>query len=360
MIKKIVSKITEKLNRKVSKNSNNLNLLPKREMVENILKLKNIFNFENIDEKIFVDIPASSPSIFFSLPKVGVTNRKHRIKIKDPFNQNDLIELEADIEIFFDLPKNQRGLHMSRIEKAMQEFQNAGLTIKDYAFNLIKYAATLQDRPSGEIEVKFNYEKVTHKNSSGRLSHEILGIIFKAHLNESKNLTHKIGLSVPFMNACPCPQRWSIREFHHYLRKLGFNDEEIYKISAAVNFGTHTNLGQADVIIEDLNDNINYNDLYMLLDKSVLITRELLSGRDEFEFIKEALLKEQFCEDVAREIIRNIVNDFKNNLNPESLLEIVVEVNESIHFHNLKVEIKDKFKNILENILDTDEAKEDF
>lgn len=351
MIKKVLSKLMKNRNQpqinsftalhRFSIINNNL------EETNNILKLKNIFNFNNIDEKIFVDIPATKPNFVFPLQKVGVTNRKHKIKIKDIFNEKENIDVEADVRIFFELPAYQRGLHMSRIEKAMQRFQDAGLEIRKYAFNLIKYAAELQNRSSGELEIEFYYEKLIDKNSSGRKAHEILQVLLFAKLLDNDKVNYRIGLSVPFMNACPCPQRWAIRDFYHKLKALNLDDQSIYQFASMINFGTHTNLGNATLIIEDLNNNITYQDLYLILDESVLITRELLSGKDEFEFIRSALIKEQFCEDAAREIVKNLVQKLKNRLDPKSFVEINVEVNESIHFHNLKVEIKDNFENIL-------------
>ena len=317
---------------------------------ENLLKHKNIHNFDNIDEKHFVDIPATKPSVIFPLPKIGVTNRKHKIKIKDIFDEQKTIEVEADIKIFFDLPSDQRGLHMSRIEKAMQQFQNTCLDIRQYASNLLKYAAELQNRNYGKIEIEFYYEKLINKNSSGRSAHELLKVIFQAELKGLNSLIYRIGLVVPFMNACPCPQRWAIRDFYHKLKKLNFDDEDIYRLASFINFGTHTNLGEATVVIDDFQDNITYAELYSILDESVLITRELLSGKDEFKFIREALIKEQFCEDAAREIVKNIVKNLHNKLDSKSFIEILVEVNESIHFHNLKVEIKDSFGNIIKNL----------
>lgn len=350
MIKKVLNRIIPKKNK--SKNFDKIYFSNSSEFEEqkDLLKLKNIFNFENIDEKIFVDMPATKPKVSFPLSKVGVTNRKHKIKIKDIFNKEKNIDIEANIKIFLNLTSEQRGLHMSRIEKAMQKFQNSGLDIKQYSDNLLKYVIELQNSKTGEVEIEFYYEKLIDKNSSNRLSHEILKIYFNSEIRNNGNLIHKIGLVVPFMNACPCPQRWAIRDFYYQLKNLNFSDGEIYRLASLINFGTHTNLGEAKIFLEDLQDNLSYEDLYSVLDNSVLITRELLSGRDEFEFIKQALIKEQFCEDSAREIVKNLIDQLKNKLLPESLIEVSVEVNESIHFHNLRVEIKDTLNNILKNL----------
>ncbi|GIW66795.1 MAG: GTP cyclohydrolase I FolE2 [Candidatus Parcubacteria bacterium] len=341
MIKKILETFLNS-NKKIAKDHQDIE-------INNILKIKNIKNFDTIDSKNFVDIPASCPGVLLPLKNVGISHRKHKIKIKDIFDSSKNLEVEVNLEIFFDLPKNQRGLHMSRIEKAMQRYQNNYLDLKSYSSNLIKYAAELQNRNKGKLKLEFNYEKFINKNSSGRGSHEIIKILLFTIFNKNK-IKHKLGMQVPFMNACPCPQRWSIREAVYYLRNLGFFDDEIYKIINPLNFGTHTNLGEATIIIEDLNNNLNYNDIYEILNTSVLIVRELLSGKDEFEFIKQSLIKEQFCEDVAREITKNFIDNLGNKLNPESLLEIEVNVNESIHFHNLRVKIKEKIKDIIDGL----------
>ena len=351
MINKIFSSL-KSLKIRSLKNQKEVSAFP----FQSLLEMKGIKNFENIDEKNFVDIPSSTPKILFPLSKVGVTNRKHKIQIedifekhkiqiKDIFDEDKIIEPEVDIEIFFDLPENQRGLHMSRIEKAMQKYQYSRTHLKEYLRNLIKYAAELQNRETGIVKIAFNYEKLVDKNSSGRLAHENIKIIAIGFLNKDE-IKYKLGVEVPFMNACPCPQRWSIREAYHYLKNLGLSDEEIYKLINPLSFGSHTNLGTAKLIIEDLKNNLTHNEIYEILNKSVLITRELLSGKDEFDFIKEALIKEQFCEDVAREIVKNLAESLNKKLDPKSFIEIEVEVNESIHFHNLKVEIKEKFEDI--------------
>jgi MptA/FolE2 family GTP cyclohydrolase len=343
MIKSIISKIK---NKKRSKNSledinRNLNYDVSYRYVENldILKIKNI-DFKNVDSKNFVDMPDSSPRVKLDIPKVGVTQRPHYIKIVDPF-KDSVVNINTFIKIFMPLNANKRGLHMSRIERILYSAQQKQYSsLPEYTEEIIKPLIEEQNATRGEIHLKCLYEKETDKNQSGRKGHEILYLYSKTTIKDNKLKTF-VGLGVYFMNACPCPQRWAIRNFYYKLKEKGYQDDQIYEIIKDVPLESHTNRGIVNLFVED--KKISYKTLYQILDSSVTIVRELLSGKDEHLFIREAHEKELFCEDVVREVAFNVVKYLNKEIDDDKKIVINTEVDESIHFHNLYAEISSTF-----------------
>ena len=304
--------------------------------------------FEDIDKKEFVDLPGTKPPIKFPLEKVGITNRNHYIRVIDPFTNKEA-ELFGDIRVFLNLPANQRGLHMSRIEKELHNMKSKEIvSLKDYAIELCEKIKELQEQENCGVEITVNYEKLVSKNISQRPSHELIKLHVSVELIKD-DMTVTQGITVPFINACPCTQRWGMKDFFHSLKSQGLNKEDAEKIVESAPLQAHTNKGDATLIIHS--DKIDFPEIYNILDLSSPLCRELLSGKDEHFMVSEAHKRGMFSEDVAREIVSNTANSLKNKIEPNTLIEIIVEVDESIHVHDLYVEVKDTLENLNKKLL---------
>jgi len=349
----MIKKIIKEIKKNIVKVSNMPRYLKEKSYNQNIdiLRLKKI-DFQNIDTKQFVDMPDAVPEIKLFLPKVGITSRPHYIKIIDPF-KNTPIDILTVIKIFMPLKAEKRGLHMSRIEKVLYLAQKKQYQdLVQYAKKVILPLIEKQNAKEGEIHLEGIYEKETDKNISGRKSHEIL--YFYVRTNIKNNILKTFtGLGVYFMNACPCPQRWAIRKFYYKLKEKGYSEDEIYEIIKEAPLESHTNKGLAKLFVED--DSISFKDLYKVLDSSVTIVRELLSGNDEHLFIRETHEKELFCEDVVRNIAYQTIKYLNGKINDDKMILIKAEVNESIHFHNLYAEIKTTFGKLKKEIQENNE-----
>jgi|GEM_PF-1347291 len=345
MIKKIAQQIKNKIKKEI------VAKLDSQNSEFDILKFKNI-NFENINTKQFVDMPDAQPKIKLFLPKVGITCRPHYLKIIDSF-KNIPIEMLTFIEIFMSLKADKRGLHMSRIERILYSAQKKQYeSLVHYTQEVIYPLIETQNTKKGKIYLKAVYEKETDKNPSGRKGHEILNFYIRTAIKNNQLKTF-VGLGVYFMNACPCPQRWAIKEMYYKLKEKGYSEEEIKEIIKIAPLESHTNRGLAKLFIED--PNISFKDLYQILDSSVTIVRELLSGDDEHLFIREAHEKELFCEDVIRNIAYETVKYLDGKVNENTKIFINAEVDESIHFHNLYGEIKTTFGKLRKELKENNE-----
>jgi GTP cyclohydrolase FolE2 len=91
---------------------------------------------------------------------------------------------------------------------------------------------------------------------------------------------------------------------------------------------------------------VDVGEIYDVLDRSLPIVRELLKGMDEHDFVKKAHAAGMFCEDNIRTVIAELVTSFKDRLSPQTRLSVKIDVDESVHHHNLSAEVTDSMENL--------------
>ncbi|MCD6550095.1 GTP cyclohydrolase I FolE2 [bacterium] len=296
-----------------------------------------------INKKEFVDVPASIPEIRISLDVVGIRKRPHYIIVLDPFTKSP-VRLMSEIKVFLNLPANQRGLHMSRIEKSLYKMEkDKPYTLLSYARKLCRDIKETQGQENCRVEIVADYEYLVKKDFSQQPRYELLKLYVSCEYN-GKQSDVSIGMHVPFINACPCTQRWAMRDFYKELEKHNYKRKEILSLLQKAPLQAHTNRGNASLVVHS--DKVSFVDLYAILEDSVTIISELLSGEDEHLAVRSAHHQGMFCEDVIRSIIKNVVVSLNKIISPQTLIEIAVDVDESIHFHNLYSEVRDSLKNL--------------
>lgn len=299
-------------------------------------------DFTIVDKKSFVDIPSSTPKNQIFLQKVGVTNRPLSLSLSTPFD-NKLETLHGEISVVCSLKADQRGIHMSRIEEAIDELRNTGLSVNQFTSALANIVRTSQQQIVCEVNLAVNYEHRVNKNPSGKSSIELLKFTSQSILNNDV-ITDTIGVHVPFINACPCTQRWAMREFYTKLKGKGYDHQTAVDITKSAPFQAHTNRGTAKLTVES--DSVTLKELYDVLDRSVPIIRELLKGPDEHAIVSQTHRDGQFCEDNIRAIIAETKKTFSSKISPDTKINIEVEVDESVHFHNIYAGVSDTLGNL--------------
>lgn len=299
--------------------------------------------FSQIEDASFIEVPGSVPAVQVPLQRVGITNRPHYIDVLDPFTDKPT-RLFTDIKLSLDLPANQRGLHMSRIERTMHTIADEPpRSLVDFAKELVNKIITTQPQKHCRVEITADYELTINKNASGKPSHELMKLYVAADSNDGIMNIEK-SITVKIMNACPCAQRWGIRAFNKSLKQQGFTNDQIIKIAEAAPMQGHTQHGDATLYIGS--DEADYTDLYKVLEKSSPIVHELLSGSDEGNFVHETQQRGMFVEDVTREIMKFTASDLGDKISDSTALKIRVDVDESVHHHNLFSTIEDSFGNL--------------
>lgn len=306
------------------------------------MKSEQEIDFSRVTEKVFVDIPSSTPAHQIDLKRVGMRQRPIRMALQNPFTGQSE-QFLGHLSIACNLPGRQRGLHMSRFEEALDEFRSASCAPRAFVSQLAELVAATQGQDDVEIEFSAQLEHRCTKNVSGKASMELLTLHSSAH-RSAAGTTTAIGLTVSFVNACPCTQRWAMRDFYRTLRERGYDEGTAKSLTLCAPFQAHTNRGTACVKMTE--PSVDYSDLYGVFDRAVPIVRELLKGCDEHQIVSKTHRDGQFCEDNLRAIMVELVNTFGERVAESCPVDIAVEVDESVHFHNLWCEVNDTYGNI--------------
>lgn len=301
-------------------------------------------SINSIHTKSFVDVPSSKPAVRFALPRVGITNRPCYVQVQDPFTGRNS-RLFGKLGVFFGLLADQRGVHMSRIEECLSAMP--ALPLSEWSEQLSENLIASQGLPECSVQLDLQYAKSTNKNLSEILSDELIEL-HSAVDRRVDGTEICVGLTVPFINACPCTQRWGMREFYRELIAQGFEEDKAESIMRKAPLQAHTNLGKATLKI--WSREVEHFALYNILNRAVPIVRELLKGIDEHVLVKHAHREGQFCEDNARAIVKEVFNEFDGKLEDSASIEITVDVEESVHFHNLHTQVLCQFGDLRKNL----------
>jgi GTP cyclohydrolase-4 len=306
-------------------------------------------DFSKVDSKSFVDIPSSRPLNQIPLLRVGITNRPLALTLKDPFTDEAKV-LPCKISLFSSLKGDQRGIHMSRLEEAIDELRFLGLPINHFTSQLAQLIVKTQEQREAYVKLEATLEHRVNKNVSGKSSIELITLLAATSVNTESQDKQSLGVAAPFINACPCTQRWGMREFFNTLKQRGYSPEEAETLTLIAPLQAHTNRGTATVTITDTkNLTLTPFDIYGVIDRSVPIIRELLKGPDEHQVVRAAHREGQFCEDNIRALMREIAQTFKGRIDGLAEVAINVDVDESVHSHNLTADFVGRFEELCEH-----------
>jgi GTP cyclohydrolase-4 len=226
------------------------------------------------------------------------------------------------------LPRNQRGIHVSRnveaIIEAIGETKFAGFKkLEEALHNLTRTLLNKHTYASmAETSLRTLY---IHRYSSFMGMDEVPTILMirdKLWRDGREELT--IGVMVKGMTVCPCAQ-----EVYAYMEKLQ---------SQLPHVPSHSQRTLASVNIT-LNRLDNGIDLARLIDAVInsfsAPVLNYLKREGEYRLVQRAFENPRFAEDVARSLVFNVYEVFTNELRDEDRIAVKVVSFESIHPYNL-------------------------
>jgi GTP cyclohydrolase-4 len=226
------------------------------------------------------------------------------------------------------LPRNQRGIHVSRnveaIIEAIGETKFAGFKkLEEALHNLTRTLLNKHTYASmAETSLRTLY---IHRYSSFMGMDEVPTILMirdKLWRDGREELT--IGVMVKGMTVCPCAQ-----EVYAYMEKLQ---------SQLPHVPSHSQRALASVNIT-LNRLDNGIDLARLIDAVInsfsAPVLNYLKREGEYRLVRRAFENPRFVEDVARSLVFNVYEVFTNELRDEDRIAVKVVSFESIHPYNL-------------------------
>ena len=272
------------------------------------------------------DVQYGKADTGFRLTRVGVTGVKKPIIVKRKGVNNELNRaLNCTIDIFVDLPAEQKGSHMSRNVAVLTDVVLESISKPVVGLEVV--AADMCER----LLVHHEYAKVAgvyittdyfkpSMTPNGRETYEIYKLIAKATAVRDEGIRKTIGAEVIGMTACPCAQQ---------------TVTEIMECSGAMPVISHNQRNICTVTVTTGEDQeIEADTLIDLVEASFSSpTYELLKREDEGRVVINAHKNPKFVEDVVRGVLKRIVDRFPG-LPDDTDIMVRSESEESIHKHN--------------------------
>lgn len=306
------------------------------------------------------DIQKTKSDFSFSLDKVGIKDIIKNVKI---VKDSETLEFSAKFSAFINLPKDLKGIHMSRNPETIQDVLN------ELTYKPVSNIESLMRKLSEQLLNKHEYASVSEVTLNGTLVIEFpndqTGKLQRAYpirakstsTKENDNITTRVllGISAYGINACPCAQdlmRDYAKEIIFQRKEThGLDEESINNILDIIPLATHSQRSKASVFIEIPEDlNVDLINLINIAEESMSAkVQDVLKRSDEAKLVRLAHLNPKFVEDSCREMASKIVEQFPE-FPDDCEVVLTVESYESIHTHNAYAEKRATFKELREEI----------
>ncbi|MEK6975201.1 MAG: GTP cyclohydrolase MptA [Candidatus Thermoplasmatota archaeon] len=283
------------------------------------------------------DVQAALAPRPYRLTRVGVRGVKKPVTVHRPGHKPTGVV--ARFDLFVDLPKTQKGTHMSRNLEALADILDEEVATESPSLENLcrRLALRLLDKHdyASHAHVKADADYfLTRTNPGGKPSVEAYRLLAEAEAFRGKGkakpaTTRRIGVEVVGMSACPC----AMETVRHKLAKQGKN------VPADLPFITHNQRNRVTLRLDLPGDaDVEAADLVTLCESGLSApTFELLKRGDEGDLVLQAHHNPRFVEDVVREVLHKAAAHYKS-LGPTAALFVSSEAEESIHKHNAYAE----------------------
>ncbi len=270
----------------------------------------------------------------FKLTRVGVTGVKKPIVVKRPWGEKTL---NAELDVYVDLPSDQKGSHMSRNVEVTGELVDK--TVREPVEGLENLAAKMTERllerheyaSYSEVDITSDYF-LERESPKGKKSLENYQIRAKGEGYRDGGINKYVGVRVTGWTTCPCAMEGVRGKFKEKYPKSSEVLDEIPVI-------THNQRNKTTLMIEvPIKKEVEVNDLIDIVENSLSSsTHEILKRDDEAEVVIQAHENPKFVEDVVRDILSEILDRYQD-FPDDTHVEVKSESEESIHKHNAVAE----------------------
>jgi GTP cyclohydrolase-4 len=262
----------------------------------------------------------------FKLTKVGVTGVKKPVCVNRSGvsgKQNEV--LTCTIDVFVNLPAEQKGSHLSRNLEVLREVVDDSVKepvtgIEDLASDICRHLLKKHEyATTSYADISADYFK-SDKTPNGRATMEVYKLFGSAVCERDSIVRKTLGVQVIGMTACPCAQE-TVAE------TLGCSGE--WPVMS------HNQRNVCTVVMSmDENVSIEADDLIDIVEASFSSpTYELLKRDDEAAVVINAHKNPKFVEDVVRDVLKRLVDRY-TDIPADVEVTVKSESEESIHKHN--------------------------
>ena len=271
----------------------------------------------------------------FRLNKVGVTGVLKPVQVRRP---NREVTLTTAMDVYVDLPPNQKGSHLSRNLEAINEVVDR--SVRDPVSSLEELTETIARSllkrhdyaTTSEVWATADYF-LERTSPWGRTSLEPYRLVARANAHRgSREVERSIGVEVVGMTACPCAME-TVRE------DLLKEHPEVAKWPDGVPIITHNQRNRTTVVLQEPpGHDVEADDLIDLVEESLSApTFGLLKRPDEARLVEMAHRNPKFVEDVVRDVLDRLLRRYPK-MPDATWVRVKSEAEESIHKHNALAE----------------------
>jgi len=244
------------------------------------------------------------------------------------------VTLTTSLDVFVDLPPDQKGSHLSRNLEAINEVVDRSVRepvesleelVDTIARSLLKrhdYATT------SEVWATADYF-LERTSPWGRTSLEPYRLVARANARRGeREVERSIGVEVVGMTACPCAME-TVRD--DILRE----HPELARWPDGIPIITHNQRNHTTVILQEpTGHDVEADELIDIVEDSLSApTFGLLKRPDEGRLVEMAHRNPKFVEDVVRDVLERLLKRYPKM--PDSTqVRVKSEAEESIHKHN--------------------------
>ncbi len=284
------------------------------------------------------DIQSGQPTVHVRLGRAGVVSVSKAILIGDDGHQQ---WFNASFDLYANLDATQAGVHMSRFSDALEEvLEEIGLKawprIEILAEHIARTIVEKQKVLRAEVHIHTTYPLQRWTPVSGRRTQEVYGLLAQAVATPdfSRRL---VGVEVEGMVACPCAQDMVHSFARVRLKEEGFDEEMIQKMLEVTPLATHNQRGRATLMVGTDRD-LDASELVDIAESAMSSENYgLLKRPDELYIVNKAHANPRFVEDVAREILRAMVEKY-TDLPDEAFVWVRQRNEETIHKYDVEAE----------------------
>jgi len=284
------------------------------------------------------DIQGGQPTVHVRLGRTGVVTVNKAILIGNEQHQQ---WFNATFDLYANLDATQAGAHMSRFSDALEEvLEDIGLQtwprIEILAEHIAQMVVEKQQVLQAEVHIHTTYPLQRWTPVSGRRTQEVYGLL--AHAVATREYSKRlVGVEVEGMVACPCAQGMVHAFASMRLKEEGFDEAMIAKMLEVTPLATHNQRGRATLLVGTDGD-LDARELIDIAESSMSSENYgLLKRPDELYIVNKAHANPRFVEDVAREILRSIVEKYPD-LSDDTFVWVNQRNEETIHKYDVEAE----------------------
>ncbi|MGM0399495.1 MAG: GTP cyclohydrolase MptA [Halobacteriota archaeon] len=289
------------------------------------------------------DVQATAPDVRIGLGQVGVTGVEKLVKVAREDSRPYV--LMAEFAVTVDLPRERKGLDMSRNMEAIDEVLEAAVSdpvyrveemVGDTAERLLEkhdYTSTATVSMEAEFAVK------DRTPATDRPTQSTIDILASATAKADEPTREEIGARVDGMTVCPCSQGMMEETAKEKLADLGVDERSVTEFLQEVPQAGHSQRGHATLTVETAGDpDVDILDLADVARDSMSARIYNLAKRpDEDAMTYRAHANARFVEDCVRAMAEQVVEECAH-LPDDAVVTMRQSNDESIHQHNAHAE----------------------